>query len=105
MKEDQQRDPTTEQRDIAERLWESDVASALTNEGAREIERLRDQSAARFAEIVRLRAWLQLIADRHLGDQPAALNLPAEDWAKRHIRTLCRFAMRGLKGETVTDDL
>ena len=27
--------------DIADRLWSSDVASALTNEAAREIERLR----------------------------------------------------------------
>lgn len=42
--------------DIADRLWDNDEASALTNEGAREIERLRDLSGARWAEIEQLRA-------------------------------------------------
>ncbi len=43
--------------DIADRLH--DAATDLTIEGAREIERLRDQSAQRWAEIIRLLAhWL-----------------------------------------------
>jgi hypothetical protein len=34
-------DPNT--APLVDRLWESDAASALTNEAAREIERLREQ--------------------------------------------------------------
>lgn len=41
--------------DIVERLWQSDEASALTNEAAREIERLR--ARVRELEVERARSW------------------------------------------------
>lgn len=43
--------------DIADRLWAADTD--LTKEGAQEIQRLRDQSAQRYAEITKLKAALR----------------------------------------------
>ena len=59
--------------------------------------------AAKDDEIERLRAWLQIIADRHLGDQPAARGEDEDVWAKHHIALLRRFARRGLNGEVISD--
>ena len=46
--------PRPRKGDIVDRLWASDAASALTNEAAREIEKLRAQLAAANAQVVEL---------------------------------------------------
>ena len=51
-----------------------------------------------ITEIARLRAALADIRDQHIGDQPAALNLPEVDWARRchgHLRQMARAALAG----------
>lgn len=57
-----------------------------------------DQISAQDAEIARLRAFLADIRDQHIGDQPAALNLPEVDWARRchgYLRQMARAALAG----------
>lgn len=71
-------------------------SEGLFRKAADEIERLGIENE-------RLRLWLLDIADRHLGDQPAALNVPEIDWAKRHIRSVQRMARDALAGKDAID--
>lgn len=49
------------------------------------------------AEIKRLRAALQEIADMHIGDQPAAYNGDELVWAHRHVGHMRQKALSALK--------
>lgn len=63
--------------DIVERLWQSDEASALTNEAAREIERLR-------AENERLRRILVITSPGMGNDPSAGLRSPRSSIGSAH---------------------
>jgi hypothetical protein len=62
--------------DIADRLWSSDIASALTNEAAREIERLRTvltETHAKIDAVLRGNhaGWAQALSDIRAALAPA----------------------------------
>lgn len=63
-----------------------------------EFERMRVRAEAAEAEVARLRETLTEIRDRHIPDQPAALDIPELDYVRRQYAELRSMAWTALKG-------
>lgn len=80
-------------KDLTKRLWESDEASALTNEAAREIEKLRE-ALEPLIHYINMRDLRMPVRAGGLGDEIHAIELGSEYEAIlkcEHLRELKKF--------------
>lgn len=70
----------------------------LPTQTALKVAEARDDGFEQSREVIRkLRAALQEIVDRHIPDQPAAVDVDELTWAKMHVEKLCGIAAKALK--------